>query len=126
MRGPVTIGRWIVLAAALLLAGCEEESVPSVEGGTAALGPPIIARPGCGSCHRIPGIPGATGRTGPPLDAVGRQAYVAGVVPNEPERLVRFILDPHATDPRSAIPALGLTEEEARHVAAFLYAPGTP
>lgn len=84
----------------------------------------LIAEHGCGACHVIPDVPGANGRTGPPLTAMARQSYVAGVLPNTPEDLARFIADPQAVDPRSAMPDLGLTLAEARRIAAFLYEVG--
>ena len=103
---------------------CEGEEPRPVPGGIPGIGAAAIQRHGCGTCHRIPGIPGATGATGPALVALDRQAYVAGVVPNEPDRLIAFIMNPQAIDPRSAMPNLGIGDEEARHIAAYLYAAG--
>ena len=79
---------------------------------------------GCGTCHVIPQVEGADGLTGPPLTAMGRQAYVAGVLPNTPQALTRFIMDPQAVDPRSAMPDLGIGPEDAAAIGAFLYAAG--
>lgn len=84
----------------------------------------LIDANGCGTCHRIPGIEGADGRTGPPLTAMARQAYVAGVLPNTPEALAAFIADPQQVDPRSAMPNLGVSQDEARLIADYLYAVG--
>ncbi|CUH40863.1 hypothetical protein JSE7799_03603 [Jannaschia seosinensis] len=81
----------------------------------------LIVRNGCGTCHVIPGVPGANGRTGPPLGAMSRQAYVAGVLPNTLDALAQFIQNPQAVDPGSAMPRLGLTEDEARRLALYLY-----
>lgn len=115
--------RFPILFSLLLLSGCGEAGeVRSVPGGIARLAPPLIAHHGCGTCHRIPGIAGANGASAPPLIAMSKQAYVAGVVANTPENLVRFIQNPQAIDPRSAMPNLGLAEEDARHIAAWLYA----
>ncbi|SFQ08383.1 c-type cytochrome [Tranquillimonas alkanivorans] len=75
---------------------------------------------GCGTCHVIPDVPGANGVTGPPLTRMREQAYVAGVLPNMPEALTSFIVDPQAIDPRSAMPDLGVTADEAARMAAFL------
>src|SRR5699024_3803424 len=69
----------------------------------------LIRAYGCNACHEIEGVPGAEGRTGPPLTELGQQLYVAGVVPNTPEMLRAFIIDPQAIDPRSAMPNLGVT-----------------
>jgi cytochrome c1 len=69
----------------------------------------------------IPGIKGADGLVGPPLILFARRTYVAGELPNTPDNLIRWIRDPPAVEPRTAMPALGLTEQQARDVAAYLY-----
>ena len=76
---------------------------------------------GCSSCHTIPGIDGADALVGPPLDRIASRTYVAGVIPNSPENLVRWLLDPPKVDPltRHAKPPPFL-EADARDVASFL------
>lgn len=81
----------------------------------------LLHHHGCPTCHVIPGIAGPQGATGPPLQAMADQAYVAGVLPNTPETLARFITDPQGVDPRSAMPNVGVTQDEAHLIAAFLY-----
>lgn len=109
----------------LLVLGCDDSRPPKeVPGGDASQGAPLIVGYGCGTCHVIPEIPGADGNTGPPLTDMDRQAYVAGVVPNLPEALIAFIMDPQAIDPLSTMPDLGVSEEEARDMAAYLYEVG--
>ncbi|MEL6648628.1 MAG: hypothetical protein AAFQ05_13195, partial [Pseudomonadota bacterium] len=49
------------------------------------------------------------------------RAYVAGVLPNEPGGLVRWLVDPVAHSPMTAMPDLGVTEADARDMAAYLY-----
>jgi cytochrome c1 len=68
----------------------------------------------------IPGVAGAQGRVGPPLERFARRAYVGGIVPNSPQNLVAWILDPPAIDPQTAMPATGVGEPEARDIAAYL------
>jgi cytochrome c len=46
---------------------------------------------------------------------------IAGELPNSPDNLVRWIKDPKAVEPGTAMPDLGLTDDEARDVAAYLY-----
>lgn len=109
---------------ALLSAGCSgsgSDGAVRVEGGDAQAGKRLIAQYQCGACHAIPGIPGATGDTGPSLRTVGRLSYIAAGIPNQPARLVAFLRDPPALKPNTPMPALGLTEQEARHMAAYLY-----
>ena len=79
---------------------------------------------GCGACHVIPGVTGADGTVGPALTSMASQAYVAGVLPNTPGGLVRWLVDPTAHSPETAMPDLGVTESEARDIAAYLYSIG--
>lgn len=76
---------------------------------------------GCGSCHEIPGIREADGRVGPRLDRLTEQSYIAGVLANTPENLVVWIQDPRDVNPLTAMPDLGVSEDEARNIAAYLY-----
>ncbi|MEH6388130.1 c-type cytochrome [Pseudomonas profundi] len=111
----------LVLLTAATLAGC-----PELDWGTgksevqAQKGAQLIRDYGCGSCHRIPGITGADGLVGPSLELIGRRAYLGGVVPNQPETMVRWLMDPQGVDPRTAMPNLGLAEDEARAISAYL------
>jgi cytochrome c len=95
-----------------------EETVP---GGSPQAGARLIASFHCGACHMIPGIRGADGLVGPPLLLFGRRTYIAGELPNTPPNLIRWIRNPPAIEPRTAMPALGLSERQARDVAAYLY-----
>ena len=79
-----------------------------------------IAAYGCASCHAIPGIPGVQGEVGPPLARFGRRVYIAGVLPNTQAGLEHWILDPLSVNPRTAMPKLGLTQQEAHDAAAYL------
>lgn len=90
-------------------------------GGSAALGKTTIVAYGCGKCHTIPGIHGANGVVGPPLAAVSRRTYIAGNFPNTPENLVHWVMNPQKMKPKTAMPALGLSEPQARDVTAYLY-----
>lgn len=83
--------------------------------------PDLIRRYGCGGCHTIPGISGADGKVAQRLDRLRQQVYVGGVARNGGETLVRWIVDPQSLSPRSAMPATGISEAEARDVAAWLY-----
>ena len=116
--------RRLLLAAAVAAGACREGGGPPhniVPGGDAARGRVAAGRYGCGSCHVIPGIPGARGRVGPPLTHFGDRSYVAGALPNEPASLVRWIRDPQDVEPGTAMPDLGVTEQDARDIAAYLY-----
>jgi cytochrome c len=75
----------------------------------------------CGVCHRIPGVRGARGVVGPPLAGFGRRIYVAGQFPNDEATLARWIVDPPALAPGTGMPAVGVSEREARDMAAYLH-----
>jgi cytochrome c1 len=92
-----------------------------VTGGDPVRGRHAILRYGCGSCHTIAGIASARGLVGPPLTGIGARMYVAGVLPNSAENIVRWIQDPKAVDDKTAMPKLGVTAREANDIAAYLY-----
>ena len=81
----------------------------------------LLRQFGCGGCHRISGVADAQGNVGPPLDGVAKRVYLAGVVPNSPEGMVRWIQSPKAFDPKTAMPNLGVGEAHARDMVAYLY-----
>lgn len=89
-------------------------------GGNAEQGRLVIRQYGCGSCHVIPGIPGANGTVGAPLTEFARRKYIAGALVNTPINLVDWIVTPQAIEPGTAMPNLGVSEEEARDIAAYL------
>jgi cytochrome c len=98
---------------------------PSTMHGTLSLGnsgpaPALMVRYGCAGCHVIPGVPGARGQVGPSLEGFGSRLYIGGAVANSSDDLVKWLMDPRMIDPRSAMPATGISEEEARIVAAYL------
>ncbi len=93
----------------------------AVTGGDPDRAPALLRRYGCSGCHSIGGVAGADGQVGGPLDGLRRRVYIAGVVPNAPQALVAWIVSPTSFSPRTAMPPTGITEAEARDVAAFLY-----
>jgi cytochrome c2 len=74
----------------------------------------------CNGCHTIPGLTGSDTQVGPPLEGLARRAMIAGRLPNTEENLVRWIRSPHSAKPGSAMPDMGVTEEHARQMAAYL------
>jgi len=118
--------RALLVVALLATAGCQgdrvDSQVPAATGGDAARGAALIRAVGCGRCHAIPGIRGADGAVGPPLQSFSRRTYIAGQLPNSPDNLVRWLVDPPAVEPGTAMPSLGLSAQQARDIAAYLYA----
>jgi cytochrome c len=93
----------------------------AISGGDPEHAPELIRRYGCGGCHTIPGIAGADGQVGPPLSDLIHRVYIGGVAINSPDQLTQWIVSPQKLSPRSAMPATGITEAEARDIAAYLY-----
>jgi cytochrome c1 len=58
---------------------------------------------------------------GPSLRGFAERAYIAGRIPNTENNLVAWIVNPQQIDPQTAMPNLGVTSQEARNVAAYLY-----
>ena len=64
---------------------------------------------------------GVQGVVGPPLSGLARRGFIAGQLPNVPGVLIAFLENPPALVPDTGMPNVGLTPEEARHIAAYLY-----
>jgi cytochrome c2 len=112
----------------LLSSGCNRLTHTEVQrastltsGGDARLGRLEIRKYGCNTCHEIPGIPGARGLIGPPLDGVSRRQYIAGALPNTPDNLILWIAHPRQVESHTAMPEMGVTEQDSRDIAAYLY-----
>ncbi len=88
--------------------------------GDARRGRSAASQYGCHGCHRIPGITGAEVDVGPPLAGIARRQLIAGQIANTPETMVRWIRNPQDVDALTAMPNLGVTESDARDIAAFL------
>jgi cytochrome c oxidase assembly factor CtaG len=82
-----------------------------------------LVRFGCGSCQTIPGIVGTHGKVGSSLADIVSHSYIAGLLPNQPPSLERWIQHPHSVQPDSLMPELGLTDAPSRDIAAYLYSP---
>lgn len=85
------------------------------------MGPVLIQKYGCGACHTVAGVSSAQGKVGPSLNEVAERAYLAGNLPNNPANLVAWIMSPQSIEPGTAMPNLGVTLSDARHIAAYLY-----
>ena len=112
------------LVALLTLAGlaaCSDPSLHPQAPGDATRGRMLLQQYGCGACHRIPGVSGANTTIGPSLERLGRRVYVAGVLPNSPSQLARWIRAPDVVKPGTAMPNANVTEPDAKDMVAYLY-----
>lgn len=109
---------WAMVCTGLACRSAEGSVIPgaSVQRGRASL-----AGFGCGSCHTIDGVTGAHGRVGPPLTGVASRSIIAGELPNTPENMVRWIRNPEAVEPNTAMPNLQVSEQVANDMVAYLY-----
>jgi cytochrome c len=114
-----------VLLLALLLGACGESSVErnarQLTGGDPGHGLVLVRRYGCNACHVIPGLSGARGQVGPPLQGIAARVYLAGRLRNTPQNLMLWIRDPQGVSKGTAMPNMGVTEQDGRDLAAFLY-----
>jgi mono/diheme cytochrome c family protein len=83
-------------------------------------GKDAIEQYACATCHAIPGTIGEHAPVGPPLTRIAQRRYLGGVVANTPENLVQWLRAPQKLAPGSAMPNLGVTERDARDIAAYL------
>lgn len=131
MRSARIVG-WSAGAAVVLIAGAYTYNYVDAQRQTATRahiltrGDPVkgwqlVQYYGCGSCHTIARVPQAAGLVGPPLTGIGGRVYLAGRLENRPENLIAWIQHPRAIDPQTAMPELGVTEPQARDIAAYLY-----
>lgn len=115
----------LLLGASFALGGCTGGQAVRTYGivinGSPRHGKELIQAYGCGACHIIPGIRNARGLVGPPLMLFAERTMIAGEVPNLPDNLVQWVQNPPSIEPNTAMPNLGLSESQARDIAAYLY-----
>lgn len=78
----------------------------------------------CHNCHRIDDVVGPETFIGPTLEDWRERKFIAGVLPNTRENLVRWIRDPQAISPHTLMPNLDVTEAHARDMARYLLGDG--
>jgi cytochrome c len=125
---PIVVSIVVLIAAALLFAGwtardraARNRFAAQLVHGNPALGPDKIRKYGCYSCHTIAGVAGANGLVGPPLSGMRDRVFIAGEVPNTPENITSWIQHPRKVEPNTAMPEMGVTDQDSRDIAAYLY-----
>lgn len=74
----------------------------------------------CGTCHAIPGVADSRGQAAASLAAWRGRSYIAGRLPNRPDVLVRWIVQPQALVPGTRMPSMGVSPAEAAAMTAYL------
>jgi cytochrome c len=112
--------RLVLSAIAVVTAICFATTSNAQKGNSQQTPPDLMIQYGCPTCHVIPKVPGAVGKVGPSLDTLSQRSYLAGSLPNTPENLIRWIMHPQKYRPGTAMPEMGVTEQDARMIASFL------
>jgi cytochrome c len=114
-----------VVVAFAAVAGCRDTSVEknaaAMTGGNVARGRAAIGKYGCAGCHTIPGVENAGATVGPTLERIASRPTLLRQVPNTPENIMKWLQHPQQIDPNSPMPDMGVTDTDARDIAAFLY-----
>jgi mono/diheme cytochrome c family protein len=105
---------------AMAAAEAAQAEPAAVGAGNPGRGRTALHQYACVACHEIPGVTGPKARVGPPLAGIASRKILGGVVPNTPENMVRWLRAPQSVDPPTAMPDLGVTERDARDIAAYL------
>ena len=74
----------------------------------------------CHSCHVIPGVTGSASYVGPPLAGLGSRSLIAGRLANTQRNMQRWLQQPQAVKPLTAMPSMGVTDAHAADMAAYL------
>jgi cytochrome c len=120
----ILLGVFVVLAITILANTADNMPVmarQTVPDGDPQAAPEAIKRYGCGTCHSIPGVVGADGVVGPELDNISRRSLLAGQIPNTPDNLMLWIQHPQLVRPGGDMPEMGVSDTDARNIAAYLY-----
>ena len=116
--------RYWILAALAVFAGLAAWMLAAILPGRGKLaeeGVQKLTAYGCGSCHSISGVAEAYGVVGPPLDFWASRWYIAGSLLNTPDNFIIWVTNPQEIEPGTAMPAMGVSEQDAHHIAAYLY-----
>ena len=129
-RGLVVTSSVLAAASALALGFYADEryEISEIEAKAQAMtlgsvdrGREAFGKYGCGGCHTVHHIPAASGTVGPPLDGVAARGIIGGRLSNTPDHMRQWIENPQGVSPGTAMPNLGVTRQDSRDIAAFLY-----
>lgn len=98
-----------------------QATAQALGGGTDANAPPgkaLFLAKGCAGCHTIAGV--STGTVGPNLSKEGAKADIAGVLPMGKDNLMKWLSNPQAVKPGTAMPNLGLNQQEQSDLADYI------
>ena len=94
---------------------------PGTRPGRAERGRAALTQYACHACHMIPGVTGSRVYVGPPLAGIADRALIAGKLANSSANMALWVRDPRHVEPATAMPALGVSEQDALDIAAYLH-----
>jgi cytochrome c2 len=124
MTGRVSAILIVTAIVGLIVVGCAapEHDESRQSPGNAERGRALIVEQGCASCHSIPDVPSVgDDSVAPDLHGFADRDVIAGQIPNRTEELIAWLMNPQEIEPGTLMPDLGLTQEEAEDIAAYLY-----
>ena len=96
-------------------AGARRRSRPAADGQK------LFLAKGCAGCHSLVALNAPKGMLGPNLANIGARTWIAaGTLPNTDENLAHWIRVPQEVKHGVLMPNLGLSENEAKSIAAYL------
>jgi len=95
-------------------------SLPASPAASVERGKRALYQYACNACHTIPGVTGSNPHVGPPLAGLAGRTLIAGMLPNTPDNMVRWLRETQQVKPGTAMPQLGVVEQDARDIAAYL------
>jgi cytochrome c len=118
MKGRVAVSIALI---GIGVSGCgSTQRAQRAESGSERSAPELMRQYGCPTCHVIPHVPGAVGKVGPSLASVNQRSYLAGSLQNTPQNLHNWIMHPQHYEPGTAMPEMGVTDQDATRIAHFL------
>lgn len=98
----------------------QQQPGPKLADPLAQAGQQLFAESACGQCHTVRGTE-AAGRLGPDLTHfAGRRTLATGLLPNTPENLAEWIINPQAIKPGNLMPPTALIGSELQGLLAYL------
>ena len=98
----------------------EKQQKPAVDDPAARSGQSAFLKQSCVNCHRVRGTSDKGGYAPDLTHLMSRQTLAAGMVPNTPEELRRWVADPQKTKPGCLMPAFGLSDTERDEIVRYL------
>jgi len=123
----LTPNAYAELAGSAALQGNNTEATPMLANADAPMrdgsierGRQALHQYACHACHAIPGVVGSASYVGPPLAGLASRSLIAGRLANTPHNMQRWLQHPQAVKPLSAMPSMGVTDEHAVDMVAYL------